>query len=178
MSCCTLENARHIDILHGMKYRYACLALAVAACGKAQEDQLPPGPDTAVVAAPYTGLKACELISANEINRIAGLSVDTGFVTSDYSADSQCQFDKKGTTDGQVIVTMHGHGNIEPYRKVPGSTEVTGIGDAAVWNEGNAQLAVRHRESVFSVSFLSRPAKKRWVIALARIALENMSESH
>jgi hypothetical protein len=173
-----LENASRIDNIEGMKYRHACLALALAACSKAEENKPAATPDTAATVAAYTGLRACELISANEINRVAGLSVDTGFVTSDYGADSQCQFDKKGTTDGQVIVTMHGQGNIEPYRKVPGSTEVTGIGDAAVWNEGNGQLAVRRGKAVFSVSFLVPKSKKQWALELARMASEKMSESH
>lgn len=121
---------------------------------------------------PY--VKACELVSAADIKRIANLPVGTGVTTTDFGGDSQCEF--RQDTVGLVMVTVHGQGSIEPYRKVPGQREVPGIGDAAVWHEGNAQLAVKRGESVFSISFLKPPAKRKWAIELARIALPKFNE--
>jgi hypothetical protein len=101
--------------------------------------------------------------------------VRAGVVTNDYAGDSQCRFDLMADGKPGVMVTLHAHGNIEPYRKVPDAIEISGIGDPGVWSETNAQLAVRHGDAVFSISFLSRPAKQSWALELARVALQKLS---
>ena len=160
-----------------MKSLLVIVALVVA-CGRAPDAEQSATVDTttaAVADSSWSGPKACELVSAADIKRITGVDVKAGITTNDYAGDSQCRFDRSTGADPLVMVTLHAHGNIEPYRRVPGSVAVSGIGDGAVWSDTNSQLAVRLGEAVFSFSFLSPPAKKQWGSELATLALVKLA---
>ncbi len=130
--------------------------------------------DTTAAAA-YAGPRACDLLSGDDIARVSGVAYSIGVVTNDYAGDSQCRYAAAGTSQSPVMVTLHATGSFTPYRKVPGNVAVAGLGDAAVWHDGNAQLAVQHGASVYSISFLKPPAKRQWAEALARIALGKLA---
>lgn len=128
-----------------------------------------PAADTA-----STGVKACELISADDVKQVTGITFEQGVTTNDYGGDSQCRFPERSDTTHALMVTLHDHGKLTAYQNVPGSSVIGGLGDEAVWHGGNRQLAVRRGDAVFSISFLQDPANKQWAIKLARIALAKL----
>jgi hypothetical protein len=157
-----------------MKVYAGALALLLVACSPAQKSQQAAADSTAASAAPdnsWSGPRACELIAAADINKVTSLMYKPGVVTNDYAGDSQCRYERADTTKVAVMVTLHGRGKIDPYRLVPMTSSVPGLGDEAYWNEGNAQLAIRKDSSVLSIAFMPAPAKKSWAVSLARIAL-------
>jgi hypothetical protein len=151
---------------------------ALLSCGGASDTKQDNAADTTGAAASvdstWTGPKACELVATADIKRVTAVEVKAGVTTNDYAGDSQCRFDRVSVDSAYVMVTLHAHGNIEPYRKVPGSVEVSRVGDDAIWSETNGQLALRHGDAVFSISFLSSPARKQWAVELARVALAKL----
>jgi hypothetical protein len=120
------------------------------------------------------GAKACDLMTVDDARRITGVELQAGVTTNDYMGSSQCRFDRSDGSRTGIMIALHTHGEIENYRKVPGSTEVDGLGDAAVWNPQTSQLAVRSGDGVFSISFLFTPAQRAWAIELARAALPKL----
>lgn len=131
--------------------------------------------DSAVAADTYHGPKACDLVSSDDVTRIAGGTYHSGVVTNDYMGDSQCKIESADTSaHPTVMVTLHVKGNFEPYRKVPGIETVAGIGDEAVWNSRANQLGVRVGEAVFSVSLLGK-ARQEWAAKIARLVLPKLS---
>lgn len=108
------------------------------------------------------------------MTQVTGIAFEKGVTTNDYAGDSQCRFDRPGSTESGVMVSLHAHGKLKPYQSVPGSSIVAGLGDSAVWHAGNAQIAVAHGDAVFSISFLKPPAKKQWAVHLARSALSRL----
>jgi len=121
-----------------------------------------------------TGVKACELLSVDDVTRITGVAFEAGVTTNDYAGDSQCRYGRPGKPEEGLMVTLHAHGDLAPYRGVPNSVAVDGLGDAAVWHDGNRQLAFSNGDAVISISFLAPPAKKQWAVQLARIALNKL----
>jgi hypothetical protein len=93
----------------------------------------------------------------------------------DYMGDSQCRFAVANDTAASVMVTLHMEGKIDPYQKVPSSVQVSGLGDAAVWNPSVYQLAAAKGPAVLSVAFLGVPvAKQAWATQLTRAALDRL----
>lgn len=97
---------------------------------------------------------------------MTSVAFQAGVTAHDYGGSSQCRFDHEDGTQG-VMFTFHAHGDIENYRKVPGSEEVAKLGAAAVWNEGTDQLAVQVGDAVFSISFLTTPARRQSAVQIA-----------
>lgn len=161
--------------------RNLCSALSIAVfvgCTSTDNAKRQPGNDTtaAVATAPTdTGIKACGLLAPDDIERVTGTAMQNGEITNDYAGDSQCRF-KAAKDSGIVMVTLHKHGAIEPYRHAPNSEDVTGLGDAAAWSPGVSQLAVARGDAVFSISFMSMPAKQAWAKQLARTALGKLDQ--
>lgn len=150
------------------------LVLLLTACAREPEQQsaaVPPDSAAAV----STGLKACDLIATEELERVLSIDLDTGATTSDYMGVSQCQFNRAGSKDGAVMISLHEQGNILNYQKVPGSSSVAGLGDAAVWNPQTNQLAVKRAAAVVSISLLLSPAQQAWATQLARTALISLA---
>ena len=148
--------------------RRLLLLAAVAACGEAPVRET--AQDTLPAVPAYVGPKACELLSADDLKQITGADFKPGVVEHDYAGDSQCRFDRAANDSVGVMVSLHAEGRLAPYSRVPGSVAVQGVGDSAVWNAGVRQLAVTHGPAVFSVSFLSEPARRAWAEDLARRA--------
>ena len=120
------------------------------------------------------GPKACDLMSVDDARRITGVELKRGETTTDYMGSSQCRFDRADGSRTGIMIALHTTGDIENYRRVPGSTEVTGLADAAVWNAQTSQLAVLSGKAVFSISFLFTPAQRAWAVDLARAALPRL----
>ena len=152
---------------------------AIQACGgdprPAEEPAI--GADTAAVAASVdtasSGPKACDLLTNTDIASVTRVDVVAGKTVNDYMGVSQCRFDRADSTQ-VVMVSLHEHGDIGNYTKVPGATSVAGIGDAAVWNPQTNQLAFKRGDAVASISFLSAPAERAWAQSLARLALPRL----
>lgn len=158
--------------------RALSLSMLLAACQGSGNKQKSAVDSTAAPAAPvatWNGPKACDLLSPDEIGKVTSAAYNAGVVTNDYAADSQCRFDRNDDSKSSVMVSLHGRGKIDPYRNVPGTSTVPDLGREAVWNEGNAQLAVAHDSSVFSISFMPPPGRKAWAVALAREALKKLT---
>ncbi|MGQ0561661.1 MAG: hypothetical protein ACT443_07290 [Gemmatimonadota bacterium] len=157
-----------------------CLFLLMAGCDGERRDageQAAPDSVTAqAAAASDTGVKACDLVTVDEIRAATGLELKPGITTSDYMGVSQCRFDRPDGSRTGLMIALHGQGDIENYRRVPGSSEVAALGTAAVWNAQTNQLAVRSGDAVFSISFLFSPARQAWAEQLARDALEGLEE--
>lgn len=157
-----------------MKRRLTILLALVATACEASPDERPAvAPAAQGTAARSTvqetaalGPKACALLSADEVAAVTDVAFEAGVVAHDYAGSSQCRFDHHDGTQG-IMFTVHTHGDIENYRKVPGSEEVAGLGQAAVWNEGTDQLAVRVGDVVFSISFLTTPSRRQWAVRIA-----------
>jgi hypothetical protein len=153
-----------------MKQRITTLLVALAtACEPSRDDQHTPAPmvqDTAVQDTLATGPKACALVSSAEVAAVTGVAYKAGMTTHDYGGSSQCRFDHDDGSQG-IMFTLHTHGDIENYRRVPGSEEIAKLGAAAVWNEGTDQLAVRVGDIVFSISFLTTPARRQAAVRIA-----------
>lgn len=128
--------------------------------------------DTAVTAS--SGPKACDLLTAEEIESIIAIDVDAGETISNYGGVSQCQFNRAGGSEGAVMVSLHEQGEILNYQKVPGSARVAGLGDVAVWNPQTNQFAVKKGAAVVSISFLFSPARQEWATRLAGSALPKL----
>jgi hypothetical protein len=156
-----------------MKRYVVMLCLGFAACQQ-PKPKVEASTDSATVAEPqYDGPKACDLISSDVANKVTGRSYKTGAAISDYGYDSQCQFDPSTAGDTAVmLVTLHAKGDIDPYKSVPGSTEVKDLGDVAVWNEPNKQLAIKKGDAVFSVFI--KNGKQKDIVQLGRTALEKL----
>jgi hypothetical protein len=164
-----------------MRIVFCLLALAlVTACDDGARKASVAAADSAVSgeAAPpvesVPGVKACDLMTAEDARRITAVELQTGVTTNDYMGSSQCRFDRADGSRTGIMISLHTHGDIENYRKVPGSTQVDGLGDAAVWNPQTNQLAVRSGDAVFSISFLFAPAQRAWAVELARAALPKL----
>ena len=143
-----------------------CGAPEHAATNSAKQDAGPPQPA-------YTGPKACDLLSNDAVTQATGKKYQSGTVESDYAYDSQCKFAPTAATDSAVLVTLHAHGDFEPYKHVPNSTPISGLGDAALWNDKNNQLAVRKGAAVFSISFMGH-TKQQTAVKLGHAALEKL----
>ena len=157
--------------------RLTLLVLLCVACGNSRTDEQQRTDTTATQTAEpaYTGPKACELISTDEIRSATGIEVGTGETVTDYAGDSQCRFAVTNDTVAAVMVTLHAEGKIDPYQTVPGSVPVSGLGDAAVWNPSVFQLAASKGRAVLSVAFLGVPAAKQaWATQLTRTALARL----
>lgn len=161
-----------------MRNTLPCLLL-VLACADRVPEPASGQADTAVAAAPAEvtdsgGVKACDLMTVDAARRITGIELAAGVTTNDYMGSSQCRFDRADGSRTGIMIALHRAGDIENYRKVPGSTEVTAVGDAAIWNPQTNQLAVKSDSAVFSISFLFSPAQRAWAIDIARAALPHL----
>jgi hypothetical protein len=162
-----------------MKSRVTILFVLLAGACEAARDERPaaaPGtPDTlsAVQDTTAQGPKACELLSSDAIAAVTNAAFKEGVTAHDYAGSSQCRFDHEDGTQG-IMFTLHRRGDIENYRKVPGSEAVAGLGDAAVWNQGTHQLAVRVGDAVFSISFLTTTPRQRWAVQIAEQIIVNL----
>jgi hypothetical protein len=112
-------------------------------------------------------LTSAEITSATKVEALQGV------VANDYMGVSQCRFDRPDGTQA-VMVSVHQHGDIANYTKVPGASVVAGVGDAAVWNAETNQFAFKRGAAVASISFLFSPAKAEWGKTLAGAALKRM----
>ena len=161
--------------------RLTLLVLLLAACSNQQTGEQKSTVDTAAVqsAEPsYSGPKACDLLTREEIAKVTGLSLEAADTVTDYAGDSQCRFAVTNDTVAAVMVTLHAEGKIEPYQKVPTSVPVSGLGDAAVWNPGVFQLAAAKGRAIVSVAFLGLPAAKQaWATQLTRTALQRITDA-
>jgi hypothetical protein len=152
--------------------------LALQACGgepRAAEEPAA-GADTVTAArvdSQASGPKACDLLTNADIASITQVDVVAGKTVNDYMGVSQCRFDRADSTQA-VMLSLHEHGDIENYTKVPGATSVANIGDAAVWNSQTQQLAFKRGDAVASVSFLFTPADPAWAQRLARLAVPRL----
>ena len=147
--------------------------LLVAACQQ-PKPKAEASADTATVAEPqYSGPKACDLVSSDDATKVTGRSYKAGEAISDYGFDSQCQFEPAVAGDTSVmLVTLHAKGDIDPYKTVPGSSELKDLGDVAVWNDPNKQLAIKKGDAVFSVFI--KNGKQKDIVQLGRTALEKL----
>lgn len=155
-----------------MKWNRLLVAVFLAGCSEPAPAPAPGAADTASAAAgsASSGLKACDLLSAAQIGAIIGAALEAGVTTNDYMGVSQCRFDR--TDDSQaVMISLHDHGDLGNYERVPGAVPASGLGDGAVWNAGTQQLAVRDGAAVLSISFLLPAARQEWAEQLARDAL-------
>ena len=164
-----------------MRVAICCTVLVVmTACDDGARKDSVAAADSAVsgeVAPPVEsvqGVKACDLMTVEDARRVTNIELRAGVMTNDYMGSSQCRFDRVDGSRTGIMISLHAHGDIENYRKVPGSTEVDGVGAAAVWNAQTNQLAVRAGDAVFSISFLFTPAQRSWAIELARAALPKL----
>lgn len=153
--------------------------LLVAACEQSQRAAAAPAADSAAGESPaaemaHAGPRACDLLTAQDIAAVTKIEVSPGITTNDYMDVSQCRFDRVDGTQA-VMVSLHRHGDIENYRKVPGAAAAEGVGDAAVWNAQIGQFAVRQGEAVTSISFLFSPADAGWGRSLAHIATAKLT---
>jgi hypothetical protein len=176
------ERGKLMPTTHPRRLANALKVLAIVAtqaCGgdprPAEEPAI--GADTAAVAASIdtssSGPKACDLLTSAEITSVTRVDVVAGKTVNDYMGVSQCRFDRADSTQ-IVMVSLHEHGEIGNYTKVPGATNVAGIGDAAVWNPQTSQLAFQRGDAVASISFLSPSADVAWARSLARLAVPRL----
>lgn len=149
------------------------LALLLCACNSSKPPAQTAQQDTTPAAPAYTGPKACDLLSSDVVREVTGSDYKPGTVESDYGFDSQCKFEPADTTNGAVLVTLHAKGEFEPYKHVPNSFAVQNLGDDAIWNVTNNQLAIKKGEAVFSISFMKN-AKQETAVKLGRSALEKL----
>ena len=156
------------------------LCLLVVACADAADpdarvaaDSAPPAVvDDAAAAAPDSAaLKACDLASESELEDILGLELEPARTTNDYAGVSQCRWDLPGDAQRGVSISFYERGEIEKYRRVPGSANVPGLGDAAVWNPDVGQLAVLRGARLVSVGLLVERPQRGDAERIARIAL-------
>jgi hypothetical protein len=155
------------------------------ACSSASDER--PAPEanaardssTSAEAAPAAsaGVKACDLVNTPDLERIVGIELQPARTTNDYLGVSQCRWDRATGGEGGISIALHEHGDIENYRKVPGSSPVTGVGDEAVWNADTNQLGFRKDAAVISISFLFSPSRLQWAREIARLALLRVSDT-
>jgi hypothetical protein len=172
-------------MLGGMKTRHAArvglCVLILSGCERTGRSAQPTTSDSAraadslAAANSYSGPKACDLVSRDDVSHVTATLYNAGVTTTDYRGDSQCKFAPVDTSRATVMITLHAHGNFEPYRKVPGIVQVGGLGDEAVWNSQANQLGVRLGETIFSVSILTGQPRKEWAKRLARIAYRKLN---
>lgn len=154
------------------------VVLLICGCSSPNDDAARSTADSSFVAAQAgdsvaSGQKACALLTADDVTAVTGITHVAGVATHDYGGSTQCRYDRSDRTQG-IMFTTHAQGDIENYRRVPGSLHVDKIGDAAVWNDGTAQLAVKNGGGVFSISFLTPPSNLQTAVDLARRALTRM----
>jgi hypothetical protein len=164
--------------------RALCTAAAFVlwACSSGDEQPAPeaaPDASTSAEVTPVTssGVKACDVISTEDLERIIGIELQPARTTNDYLGVSQCRWDRATGSEGGVSIALHEHGDIENYRRVPGSSPVAGVGDEAVWNANTNQLGFRKGEAVLSISFLFSPSRLEWARDIARLALMRVGDS-
>lgn len=164
------------------RHALLCAAVLLGACGGDARETQPGAADSAAraeTAAPpqSSGPRACDLLTVEEIEHATSLDLDGGVTVSDYMGVSQCQWQRAGGgADGGVMVSLHEHGEILNYQKVPGSEMIGGLGDGAVWNPQTNQLAVKRGEAVVSISFMFSPAEQAWATSLARSAIAKLQQ--
>lgn len=153
-------------------------AMAACACSGGTSDRTPrsDGAGAARSAGPAATSasaepRACRLLTLQEVEKVTGLELVPGPQAPDYAWYSRCEWAvTAGRTDGVVLV-VNGQGKFSDYSTVPGSTPVSGYGREAVWNPAVQQLAVRRDTGTVSVSFVVKPAQKRWAEELMRTVL-------
>ena len=167
----------------------ALLGIALAACEgqRAQDDAVadrdaaaaerPAGADTisdADTSAVTAVLKACDLVSEAELERILAVDLEPGTLVNDYAGVSQCRWYLPGDRQRGVSISLYERGDLENYRRVPGSIGAPGVGDAAVWNAGVGQLAVTRGERLVSVGLLIAEPQREDAELIARAALSRL----
>lgn len=128
----------------------------------------------AAAAAGSDALKACDLITADELESILGSELEAGRTTNDYAGDSKCKWDLPGDAQRGVSIALRRLPDLSLYEKVPGSAPAAGLGDAAVWNATYGQLAVLEGERVISIALLVDEPQREHVERIARIGLAKL----
>ena len=121
-----------------------------------------------------SALKACDVITETELERIVDRDLEAARTTNDYAGDSQCRWNLPGDAQRGISISIHEHGDLDNYRRVPGSEPAAGLGDAAVWNGTYGQLALLDGERVLSVGLLYDQPQRAHAEAIARTALATL----
>lgn len=155
----------------------AAVALALA-CSEADAPRAAVHADSTAVgsgaAVDSSAIKACDVVTEAELERIVGRELAPARTTNDYAGDSQCRWDLPGDAQRGVSISIHEHGDLENYRRVPGSEAAAGLGDAAVWNATYGQLALLDGERVLSVGLLYDDPQRAHAEEIARAALATL----
>jgi len=152
-------------------------AMAAAACAESRPaEEAAAEADTVVAAASAdsAALRACDLITEQQLEDILAVDLEPGRITNDHPADSQCRWDLPGDPQRGVSISLRQLADLELYERVPGSVAASGIGDAAVWNADYGQLAVLAGERVISVALLIAEPERAHAEHIARTALERL----
>lgn len=165
--------------MRGVRPR-ALVALAGAwlllACADAAPPERGSSADTAAAAVPSdsgdsAALSACDLIGEAELEEILALELEPGTLVNDYAGVSQCRWYLPGDRQRGVSISLYERGDLENYRRVPGSIGAPSVGDEAIWNASVGQLAVLEGERLVSVGLLVASPQRSHAEQIARTAL-------
>jgi hypothetical protein len=121
-------------------------------------------------------LRACDLVSEQELEGILAVDLEPGRITNDHPIDSQCRWDLPADPQRGVSISLRVLASLELYQRVPGSVAAAGLGDAAVWNAGpdHGQLAVLQGQRVVSIALLLENAQRAHAEQIARTTLDRL----
>ena len=126
---------------------------------------------------PQAALSACDLLTPEEIARVAGFAVGPGRITATGNL-SHCAWSRLEGTEGGISVTLYdgaqAEGVFASYEEMKGGRPVPGVAGDAIWNADQGGLMIRKGERTVNVTFLYKPVGEEAANALARLVAERI----